>query len=537
MQILSTILSYLPVEELKQVRFVSKLWNEEAFKLLRKRCTLSLDFERTQGYEAMNESMKLFRYAVEMGNNPISNWKIDLSPIGKRYALDPSPGKLGAKLLEDIDYFLFDNSAQLSNACRSVKTLKLGGTIAFLSDYKLRLKFLQALGSRLTELNWGGHWYLRASGGNCPFPENIQFYKLKVFNLSLCPLEEAGGWFDYAAKNCSNLTWLQPLIRSIKRVTTLRFACSASLTLEFLNVLSKPEIISLYSNLNELSLNKVTVDVIKILLKLDRPLKKLQIYALKDMKKPDFLYFEELLRKHCQTLESLLFIIPPTPVEDGDGTPPVSISFPTFPKLVNLIVGWGQKSYRKTLDIKLMFPDGSSFVNYAKDLPSLKSLTLWPAEFRNFGKTEDFTTMSADPDRVWRDYGYIFEMFFPPIATNGEMQICRSVQFLDVLHKVRFIVSRENPLFTKPKEILIARMFPNVENNEWITSIRTESSRIGGMKDEEEKSKISIHPSLTVEETIAGRLRSSNLIRNTRLRPRPTLAKQSNSRTLRTKKK
>lgn len=524
------------MDHLKEIRFVSKLWNEEAFKLLRKRCTLDLEFNWGSGYEKTTESMKLFRYSVEMANNPLPNWSIALPSLGLEEdgdgdGVDTSEGQPGAKMLEDLDYFIVDDKL---DARRSLKRLNLGGAISSRKDYDVRLKVLQAVGGGVEEFTWRGSWYLdTAPGKNYPFPEDIHFQKLKVFTLSLSPLEP-GGWGHDEAKNCSSLTWLQPFIKSIHRVTTIRLECSTSLALLFCNTLTKPGMMSLLSNLREVSVHHVTVNVIKILLKLDKPLKKLELFDLKNLEKSDFQYFAELLQKHCQTLESLLFIIPPSPMDEND-TPPLFISFPAFPKLINLNVGWGPEEYQKTQDIKLTFPDGTSFVNYANDLPSLKCLTLYPLGYRKYSQIETSFTVGTQPERVWENCGSLFKMFFPPIATNGAMQIVKSVQFLDALYEVPVGYQKESPLFSEEAEVLIAAMFPNV-NNKWITSIRDGSSRKKYKIEEKKK----IKPKPKAKKSTRDGLRSDNLIQNTRLRPGSrVLAKPqpSTSRSLRTRKK
>lgn len=178
----------------------------------------------------------------------------------------------------------------------------------------------------------------------------------------------------------SNLTWLEPFINSVQSVTTIRLECSAALNFTFCSILTDRR--SLFSNLTEISVHHVTLDMIKLLLKLDKPFTKLELMDLKTLKKREFLHFEKLLQKRCQTLENLLFIIPRSPLEEED-TPPVFISFPACPKLVNLNVGWGER-YHETQDIKLVFSDGTSFVKYGKDLPSLKGLTLHPLVFLKY---------------------------------------------------------------------------------------------------------------------------------------------------------
>lgn len=106
------------------------------------------------------------------------------------------------------------------------------------------------------------------------------------------------------------------------------------------------------------------------------------------MRKQDFFYFEKLLWKHRQNLESLVVIVPPSPRiyeeqeedqdpeqenDEVDANLPVSINFPAFPNLIKLNFGWdANKCNENVQDITFSFPDG--VINYEKDLPSLKSL-------------------------------------------------------------------------------------------------------------------------------------------------------------------
>lgn len=490
-QILSKILSFVSVEELRELRFVSRQWNEEAFKILRKRCCFLLDF--SWGYENSHESMKLFRYSIDMGTSPLSHWWIKLPAIGmeENNVINVSEGRPGSKLLEDIKYLR--NTIIIG----SLKTLELTGTINSQMDYDVRLKFLEVLSPRLEEFTWSGEWYLEtASGEDYPFPEDIQFPKLTVLTLSMSIIDEGGN----DATDCSSLTWLQPLIKAVKRVTTIRLNFSDHRSI--LSILTQPEIMRTYSNLSKLNLSYANVEVIQLLLKLDKPLKKLTILDFEKMSKQHFYFLEKLLRKHCQTLESLFLIIP-RPYYDEEDTPPVVLTFPRFPKLEKLNLGWSPKIMGggNPLYIQLSFP--SDVINY-KDFPCLKYLALWPTGFGKYKEIGDYTTSSTEIGFIRGNCGEFYGAFFPPIVKNGEMQIVKSLQFLDVLYKIPVskneisclslqdenaeinfdkvlefcdIMSKtkhdteETPLFSKDEENLIATMFPNVRNNEWLNSV------------------------------------------------------------------
>lgn len=473
LQIVSNILSNLSVKELKELRFVSKLWNEEASKHLRKRCTVHLDFDN--GYEDSRESMKLFRYLVEMRNNPLSNWFIDIPAMGLEVyePIDPTRGRPGDKLLEDVNYLLHEDNEDIR---QSLKTLEIEGFIRSQLDYDVRLKLLQAFGGSMTEFTWGGCWYIdTATGKDYPFPDDIQFRKLKVFTLCLDILED---WST--ADDCSSLTWLQPFIKATQRVTTIRLECYAELSLTFLNILTNPEILSLFSNLADISVQNGCAGVIKSLLKLVKPLTKLELYDFVDLEKQEFKNFELLLRKHSKTLKTLLFVIPPSPEDEMD-TPPVVMSFPAFPQLQKLVVGYYPGRQFDIQDIKLTFPTGP--VNYKNDLPSLKSLRLWPKEFEDNDYTEMVTdgSVKGGRNRIWQSCRCFYELFFPSIIPHHEeKQTVESLQSLSAIHtvkqygKLRNGKSKRCRLLSKEMEAQIATMFPNVKNNEWINSIRDE---------------------------------------------------------------
>lgn len=460
-QILSNILSYLSVKELKELRLVSKLWNEEACKHLKRRATVFFDYNC--GYEDTRESMKLFQYFAEMAHNPISNWLFQIPiTLGQDDAINLLPGQPGAKLLADL------LNLCLSDVSMFPKKLEFRGQIVTELDYEVRLTILKAVAGALQEFNWGGDWDLvTISGEDIPFPEKFQFHKLRVFTLSLTlPGEED-------VDEVYNFTWLPHFIKTIQGVTTIRLRCDSEISCVFLSVLGQE--MRFFSNLNEISIKTVTEDVIQLLLKLEKPLTKLELSKI-TLTKEDFQYLGKLLEKHCQTLKSLLLIIPESP-RDEDDTPSVYIRFPKFPDLVKLNVGWNPGRQGKSQDVKLTFSDGSGGINFARDCPSLKSLTLWPTQFGKYPDGDNPGLGSLESTSVWKDCACFYEMFLPPIRKNGEMQICESLQFLDVLQEVRSKKGKKFPLFSKEAETRIANMFPNVRNNNWITSVREKTSR------------------------------------------------------------
>lgn len=147
----------------------------------------------------------------------------------------------------------------------------------------------------LKEFKWGGSWYLNlVSGKNYPFPEDIKFHKLLVFTMSLIPLDFArhhGCCGDNPAHACYSLTWLTPFMKAVCGVTTIRLASNHHMVIFFLSILTQPETMKLFSNLNHITLHTVILAEIKLLLKLDKPLKKLEIIKLEFMESQDFRYF------------------------------------------------------------------------------------------------------------------------------------------------------------------------------------------------------------------------------------------------------
>lgn len=115
------------------------------------------------------------------------------------------------------------------------------------------------------------------------------------------------------------------------------------------------------------------------------------------------------------------------------------------------------------------------------------------------------------------------------------MQICKILQFLDVMHKVPVSWDKHEPLFAESMQTTIAAMFPNVLTNGWIISVRGGSYRAKEVKIEKKKNGDKLV--MKMEAPVASRLRSStSLTPPTRLRPRPASAATTTSRKVPTKK-
>lgn len=75
--------------------------------------------------------------------------------------------------------------------------------------------------------------------------------------------------------------------------------------------------------------------------------------------------------------------------------------------------------------------------------------------------------ITATPDDVRQDCGCFFEMLFPPI-TKGPMEICKTVQLLDVIYQNSIKPGKNGALFSNDAGLVIKSIFPNVRNNAWV---------------------------------------------------------------------
>lgn len=150
---------------------------------------------------------------------------------------------------------------------------------------------------------------------------------------------------------------------------------------------------SQFINLSEITLPYTSFNSVKILLELDKPLRKLQLNFLTYMNQLESDAFGELLAKHAKTLESLEFKVPSKMSNHfgEDEISPVFLRFPAFPKLELLNITWEcldgsfksiQTSPRNHSnnwqDISWIFPSGGCSMNYKSDLPCMECLILWP---------------------------------------------------------------------------------------------------------------------------------------------------------------
>src|ERR1051325_5146984 len=67
-QVLSKILNYLGIYDLKKSRFVAQIWNQVGLMLLRNRCRVVVGYD---GSTIGDETMRLFQYSTEMKNSEL----------------------------------------------------------------------------------------------------------------------------------------------------------------------------------------------------------------------------------------------------------------------------------------------------------------------------------------------------------------------------------------------------------------------------------------------------------------------------------
>ncbi|OXA62695.1 hypothetical protein Fcan01_00746 [Folsomia candida] len=438
------ILSYLPFDDLKNVRFVSKVWNREALRLIRKKSYVKFDF--LLGYKKLDDPTKLFRYNHEMQDNPIPCWQIAIPSIGLEDYLHEVRPDQGEKIIADFHWFL-------GLKTHSVTWLRLAGKIASKFDYNTQIKILGMCPTQTIqhfELNWD--WStIKASGRGYRFPSSIKFTNLETFVLSMnvghYDVQGDGG----PSHDCSSLTWLAPLISAVQGVRVLILDTSSPLLETFYNQATP------FQNLDEITIQEnLTPEGLKFLNKLQQPLTKMNLGRLEHWKKPQYLGFGRLLQNHSQTLTSLKITL-------GNCVKSNTIlSLPIFPSLKKLHVdmdSMGEQYEEEKFPIDVSF-DGDNDISYAKHFPSLKSL--------EFGYNDGGFLMRRNENAN----DYLFDVFLP--LGHGEdgdagFQVCKTLRHLDLPTKA---ISESGQLFDRLGEI--ARMFPNV-HNPWINKTRESS--------------------------------------------------------------
>ncbi|XP_021953319.1 uncharacterized protein LOC110850147 [Folsomia candida] len=438
--ILSKILSFLDTNQLKNVRFISNIWNQEAVKILRKRTIAMFRiFPRFQtNYSGQTHACSGFystpflQYNHEMKHNPIMNWDILLphfatSDTDKYKELNCTEGKPGAKLIVDLNWFL-------TSRLHSVKNLTLGGPIKSTFDMTIRFQILDKLKETLQDLNFAGEWEDPTIQEDDDFTTqaSISLPHLKVLTLSTNSRKTL---------TATSFHFFRSLIASLPRVQSLHLISHhfPTLSIYFLE-----ELDSKFRNLDEVTLNHVSRTELELLCKFDKPLRKL---ALKNPYEPDFnsetiQLWERLIWKHSNTLVSLDFTMPICAAPHNGRV----LHLPTFPLLKTLAVDYNidfdylavTDDSRTKLPVQFHSENpGTSWLIYARHFPSLQSLKLTPLDI-----LEQYETCS--------------KTFFPHGATIPD-QICKTLINLDI---PREMASRR-----------LAVMFPNVYND-WINKAR-----------------------------------------------------------------
>jgi hypothetical protein len=181
LQILSIIFSHLSIDDVKNVRLVSKFWAEEGAKQLRKRAWVYFDFEHVYGYTFDNDpiiGMKLFRYDFDVKNSSsgfgLSNFALCLPSFYN----DPSRMN---KLIMDLDWFFNQKLHRFKKIILKMKVLVE-------LDFDNVVKILTIISPFMEELEFGGKW--ETFDGNdvkfkCNFPTNDYFSKVKRISVSV----------------------------------------------------------------------------------------------------------------------------------------------------------------------------------------------------------------------------------------------------------------------------------------------------------------------------------------------------------------
>ncbi|OXA61763.1 uncharacterized protein LOC118434101 [Folsomia candida] len=442
--VVSRILSYLPFDDVKNVRFLSKVWNREALRVMKKKGYVKFDF--SLGYKKLEDSTKLFRYNHEMQENPIPNWRISIPSIGLncyQHEIRPTQGE---KVIADLHWFL-------GLKTHNVTSLDFGGKISSKFDYDTQIRILEMCPTQTIqnfELGW--RWSTsEASGQGYRFPSRIKFTNLETFVLSMdVGSYDVEGDGDHS-EDCSSLaSWLNPLLYAVKGVRVLILKCTFSPLLETFYEQAKP-----FQNLEEITIQRnITPKGLNFLNKLKKPLTKMNLGRFEHWTNAEYLEFGRLLSKHSQTLTSLKITL-------GNCVKSNTIlNLPSFPSLKELYVNkdsWVEENERFPLQVSF---DGGNGISYAKHFPSLETLKL------------------GDNDIGWRRNAigndFIFDTFLPLGNGGAGLQVCKTLRHLDLPTDATL---ESGQLFARASEI--GRMFPNV-HNPWINKAREASENQTG---------------------------------------------------------
>ncbi|OXA63219.1 uncharacterized protein LOC110855001 [Folsomia candida] len=440
--VVSHILSYLPFDDLKNVRFLSNVWNQEALRLIKKKGCVRFEF--SPGHKKLDDSTKLFRYNHEMQENPIPHWRIAIPSIGlETYQHEIRPAQ-GEKVIAGLHWFL-------GLKTHNVTSLDFAGTIASKSDYDAQIRVLEMCPTQTIEnFELGWTWIQdEASGRGYTFPRSIKFTNLKTFGLSMdVGSYDIEGDGDHS-EDCSSLSsWLTPLLYAVKGVRVLILNCTFSPLLDTFYDRAKP-----FRNLEEITIQRnITPEGLKFLNKLKNPLRKMNLGRFEYWKKVQYLAFGRLLRKHSQTLTSLQITLGNCVKND------TILNLPIFPSLKELYVdkdSWVEEN--ETFALKVSF-DGDDDIAYAKHFPRLETLKL--------GGNDNGWGRNVNENNA------LFDTFLPFGFSDAGSQVYKTLRHLDLPTEATL---ESGQLYARADEI--AKMFPNV-HNPWINKARESSENL-----------------------------------------------------------
>ncbi len=188
--------------------------------------------------------------------------------------------------------------------------------------------------------------------------------------------------------------------------------------------------------------------------KFDKSIRKFIIQ--KELKVENVPIFQQVLFKHCKTLQDLGFTAPRIS-EDW------KLQFPIFQKLKVLKIDFYNYEHAMEKNFHVIFDDGTGNeieLDYNRHFPNLKSLTLLPQ--RPYLERNRIT-------QHWRESYNFYKVFFPFLPSSYEQlnvehkeeKSFKNLMYLDILFEESCPQRME----------MIARNFPNV-HNQWLNKIR-----------------------------------------------------------------
>lgn len=432
-QILSRILIHLNFVELKSVRLVSRLFNQEAIILIKKRGYARLDF----GTYTHTNLMTYFRYVNEMRDCLMPSWKLKLFKINEPHQFVRKHLYLSSLQRK----FQYDINHLLTNLNSYVTILKLSGPIYSSLDWEFRMQILDKLSGTLVEICFSGNSGTRDvinPARMVYFQKILKFRPLQKFVLCL---DRRSRWL-----NRPNFDFIPPNghILTVSGIRSLHLDSEKIWTHMFINLSAS------FPNLEEVTIHSLSLIGLQFLFKLARPLMTLILTGFLDFGREHLPQFEQLLEKHSKSLVTLEFILP----KFGE----IAMPLPVFDILINLKIGFPTE---RRLCTTIEF-GADKIPPFDKHLASLKSLTLWMARDQTIG----FNAI------VWKEYGVLFEAFFPLGDDIEVVPRYTSLRVLDIPYEQSMYsdLERRNGIVL-PRGAKLAAMFPNVVNK-WMNKIR-----------------------------------------------------------------